>query len=80
MIFFTISEKKKAERETKIRERAHAKATKAQEKNRNKSARKEKNHNKDIDDMEKCIDETLFFYPIIGVLNAIETEIAKSNL
>ena len=35
---------------------------------------------KDIDDMEKCIDETLFFYPIIGVLNAIETEIAKSNL
>lgn len=34
----------------------------------------------DVDDRDKCVDETLFFYPILGVLNAIESEIAKSNL
>ncbi len=35
---------------------------------------------KDVVDIDKYVDETFFFYPIIGVLNAIESEIAKSNL
>ncbi len=33
----------------------------------------------DVDDMDKEVDETLFFYPLIGVLNEIESEIAKDN-
>ena len=33
----------------------------------------------DVDDRDKEVDETLFFYPLIGVLNEIESEIAKDN-